>query len=120
MTAARLQPSHSTAVLGQVSGSLGGEINNNQEDQIYTKSGADPAKSAHNYVMRANGGLRTPNASGGGSAMGLSADGTLAGRGYTHEQKKLFHSRLDAITQKGQQRNHQGQNAQYGGQGYAT
>lgn len=32
--------------------------------------------------------------------MGLSSDANPANRGFTNEQKKLFHSQLDAITQK--------------------
>lgn len=49
--------------------------------------------------------------------MGLSADG--AGRGYTNEQKKLFHSQLDAITQKQQPKSNVG-HMQYGGLAFAT
>ena len=54
--------------------------------------------------------------------MGLSSDGNPAGRGFTNEQKKLFHSQLDAITQhnKQQQKSSAGQHAVYGGQAYVT
>ena len=69
--------------------------------------------------MQMRTGLRTPNASG-GSVAALSADGTLPGRGYTNEQKKLFHSQLNAITQKEQQKNNVGQHLLYSGQGFAT
>lgn len=52
--------------------------------------------------------------------MGLSSDGNPTGRGFTNEQKKLFHSQLDAITQKQQQKGNPGQHAAYGGLAYAT